>query len=74
MRWGLLMEEYGTELHYLPGKLNIVADCLSRLLYNKIDGNCKLFALDESDIVEYPLSYKLIIKYQQKDKNLLNKL
>ena len=63
MRWRLLIEEYGPELHYLPCKSNIVADCLSKLPYNKIDGNHKLFALDESDIAEYPLSYKLLIKY-----------
>ena len=74
MCWRLLIEEYRPELYYLPGKINVVADCLSRLPYNKIYGNHKLFALDESDIAEYPLSYKLLMKYQQKDKNLLNKL
>ena len=74
MRWRLLIEEYGPELHYLPGKSNVVADCLSRLPYDEIDGNHESFALDESDIAEYPLSYKLLMKYQQKDKNLLNKL
>ena len=74
MRWRFLIEEYRPELHYLPGKLNIIADFLSRLLYKKIDGNHELFALDESDIAEYPLSYKLLMKCQQRDKNLLNKL
>ena len=38
MRWRLLIEEYGPELHYLPGKSNIVADWLSRLPYYEIDG------------------------------------
>ena len=33
-----------------------------------------MFALEESDIAEYPLSYKLLMKYQQKYKNLLNNL
>ena len=63
MRWRLLIEEYGPGLHYLPGKSNIIADCLSM---PKIDGNHELFALDKSDIAEYPLNYKLITQYQQK--------
>ena len=74
MRWRLLIEEYGPELHYLPGKINIISDCLYRLPYKKIDGNHKLFALNKSDMAEYPLSYKLLMKYQQEDKNFLNKL
>ena len=31
------------------------------------------FALDEEDVNAYPLSYKLIMKYQQKDSELLQK-
>ena len=31
MRWRLIIEEYGPELHYLKGEKNIVADALSRL-------------------------------------------
>ena len=74
MRRRFLIEEYGPELHYLTGKSNIVADYLSRLPYNKIDGSHKSCTIDKSDITEYPLSYKLLMKYQQKDENLLNKL
>ena len=73
MRWRLLIEEYRPELHYLPDKVNIVAECLSRLQNKKIDQNYKAFALDKSYIAEYPLSYKLLMKYLQKDKNLLDK-
>jgi len=31
MRWRLILEEYGPELHYIKGENNIVADALSRL-------------------------------------------
>jgi hypothetical protein len=31
-RWGLIVEEYGPEIAYLPGVHNIVADFLSRLI------------------------------------------
>jgi hypothetical protein len=31
MRWRLLLEEYGLELHYIKGENNIVTDALSRL-------------------------------------------
>lgn len=31
MRWRLILEEYGPELHYIKGEDNIVADALSRL-------------------------------------------
>ena len=73
MRWRLLIEEFGPELHYLPGKKNVVADCLSRLEYDEDDVSQDHFALEDEDINEYPLSYKIIMKYQQKDKALLNK-
>ena len=71
MRWRLLIEEFGPELHYLPGKKNVVADCLSRLEYDEDDVSQDHFALEDEDINEYPLSYKIIMKYQQKDKALL---
>jgi RNase H-like domain found in reverse transcriptase len=31
MRWRLILEEYGPELHYIKGESNVVADALSRL-------------------------------------------
>ena len=71
MRWRLLIEEFGHELHYLPGEKNVVADCLSRLEYDENDVSQDHFALENKDINEYPLSYKIIMKYQQKDKALL---
>ena len=73
MRWRLLIEEYGPELIYIPGNTNLVADCLSRheVDDHKLDGSHENFALDKSDLNAYPLSYKLIMKYQQNDKGLL---
>ena len=73
MCWRLLIKEFGPELHYWPGKKNIVADCLSRLEYDKDDVTPDHFALKKEDINKYPLSYKIIMKYQQKDKALLKK-
>ena len=71
MRWRLMIEEFGPELIYLPGVNNLVVDCLSRLKYDNNDNQTDHFALDEEDINAYPLSYKLIMKYQQKDNKLL---
>ena len=31
MRWRMIAEQYGAELHYIPGNKNIVADALTRL-------------------------------------------
>ena len=31
MRWKLLLEEYGPEIVYIKGPMNVVADTLSRL-------------------------------------------
>ena len=45
MRWRLLIEEFGPELHYLQGKKNVVADCLSRLEYDEDDVSQDHFAL-----------------------------
>ena len=57
MRWRFLIEEFGPELHYLPGKKNIVADCLSRLEYDKDDVTQDHFELKNKDINKYPLSF-----------------
>ena len=73
MRWRLLIKEFGPELIYLPGVKNVIADCLSRLEYKNNDKPTDHFALNEEDVNAYPLSYKLIMKYQQKDSELLQK-
>ena len=73
MRWRLLTKEFGPELIYLPGVKNVVADYLSRLKYKNNDNPTDHFALNKEDVNAYSLSYKLIVKYQQKDSELLQK-
>ena len=74
MRWRLLIEEFGPELNYLPGEKNVVADCLSRLESDEETESQEHFALDQTEVNEYPLSYKLLMTHQQKDKKLLSKI
>ena len=31
IRWRLILEEYGVEIHYIPGIEDIVADAMSRI-------------------------------------------
>ena len=71
MCWGLLIKDFGPELIYLPRVNNDVADCLRRLKYDEDDVMPNHFALDKEDVNAYPLTYKLIMKYQQKDNKLL---
>ena len=73
MHWRLLIEEFGPDLIYLPRVNNLVANCLSGLKYDDNDNASDHFALDKEDVNAYLLSYKLIMKYQQKDYNLLQK-
>ena len=35
--WRLLLEDYGPEIVYLPGHLNVVADAISRLEFNDVN-------------------------------------
>ena len=80
MRWRLILEEYGPELHYIKGENNIVADALSRLEMTSLEefqeeyGNTEeCFAADPSDYpTDYPLSYAQLAHEQNKDTALLN--
>ena len=73
MRWRLLIEEFGPEIIQIPGNKNVVADCLSCLDFTELTLNEESFALDESEVAEYPLSYKTIMKYQQRIRNCSEK-
>ena len=81
MRWRLILEEFGPELIYIPGKKNIVADSLSRLeiaedtkpVKAEVHALAEHFALTKEDAPDmaHPTNYKTIMEFQQKDKNLL---
>ena len=73
MRWRLLIEEFGPELIYLPGVNDAITDCLGILKYEDKNNKLDHCVLDDKDVNVYPLSYKLIKKYQQKDNKLLQK-
>jgi len=77
MRWRLIIEEYGPELHYIKGEHNVVADALSRLDMMSYDdfqrekAEHELFAFDVEDLpTVYPLSYAEISEEQRKDDEL----
>ena len=85
MRWRLLLEEYGPELHYIKGENNIVADALSRLGMVKEPTTeslppgeaAELFAGDEREFdfpTDYPLSYAEIQAKQATDAYIQKRL
>jgi transposase InsO family protein len=78
MRWRLILEEYGPEFKYIPGEKNIVADALSRLELNEKPFTeahyAEIFANDAHPEHLFPLTYKCIARYQNRDEALLNKV
>ena len=84
MRWRLILEEFGPEIIYLPGKSNVVADALSRLNSSSVEQeqtetfsnqavrNAELFGQTKHDIAAdcYPLKYSTLQRAQQHDKQL----
>lgn len=75
MRWRLIIEEFGPELHYLKGESNIVADALSRLdlaqptNISSMAHMADIYGADTADIM-FPLKFTTILSHQQKDKSL----
>ena len=85
MRWRLILEEFGPELHYIKGENNIVADALSRLDMVKepiteslhSDEAAELFAGDEDEFdfpKDFPLSYAGIQSKQETDAYIQKRL
>ena len=81
--WHLLLEEFGLKIIYIKVSKNNVADALSRLPKmegNVTDGNitrealAELNGVDKLDDDTFPLKYKIIDKFQQKDPKLVDKL
>ena len=82
MRWRLILEEYGPELHYIKGENNIVADALSRLEMTSDEEHqdtltdehlAECLAADEEDFPKaFPMSYAQLESEQNKDASLLD--
>ena len=77
------MEEFGPKIIYVKGSENDVVDALSRLPKTEgtgCDGQvtrealAELYSVDKLDDDTFPLTYKIIDKYQQKDPKLVDKL
>ena len=79
MRWRLIIEEFGPELHYVKGQSNVVADALSRLDHEikppteSLQAIAECYGQDKSALPAdaFPLTYKNIAQAQQQDKLLL---
>jgi hypothetical protein len=73
-RWRLIVEEYGPNIVYLPGKRNIIADAHSRLpkLKETQDESTfleEIFALDDQ-LDAFPIAFDIISKAQLADKKI----
>jgi hypothetical protein len=79
LRWRLLLEEFNPELIYVKGSHNVVADALSRLDIKShpleanlfTAANVEIFAGDNKDLPEFPVEYRILELYQNKDSSLL---
>ena len=79
MRWRLVLEESGSELNYIKGANNIVADTLSRLdmdIEQEIFDITQATGYDDDDLPPgaFPIKYSSIENQQKKDLSLQAKL
>lgn len=78
MRWRLLIQEYAPTLHYIKGGKNVVADALSRLMFeDTVDNDDDGFAMvaEILDVTPWrnfsqPITIKEIGKAQKQDRYL----
>ena len=67
MCWRLILKEFGSELKYIKGENNVVADALSRLEMSdnqEILNISELYGYDDKDLPDsaYPICYQDIAK------------
>ena len=77
MRWGLILEDYGPGMHYVPGPESIVVDDMSRIPMIDNDAEVKksyvrkistiigLFARTGDITKDYPLNIAIIARHQK---------
>ena len=70
MRWRLILKEFGSELKYIKGENNVVADAISRLDvsdYQDILNISELYGYDDADMPDsvYQIHYHNIAKAQE---------
>ena len=75
MRWRLTLEDFGPELKYIKGEINVVADALSRLDMSnnqEILNISQLYGYNDEDLSDsaYPIHYHDISKAQKTDAEL----
>ena len=75
MLWHLIIEEFGSELKYIKGENNVVADALYRLEMSdnqEILNISELYGYDDADLPDsaYPIRYHDIAKSQETDSKI----
>ena len=74
LRWRLILEEYGPDIEYIPGKKNIASDVLSQLPKNwnqdtthgstyTTETMSELNKNEELSYGKFPLSFRIIDRY-----------
>lgn len=71
-RWRLIVEEFASEIKYIKGENNVVADALSQLPLVE-DGSETCFALEPCDD-DFPLAFERIQSEQLRDEQLQQRL
>ena len=79
MSWHLILKEFGTDLKYIKGENNVVADGLSRLEKSpnqEILNISELYGYNDEDLHDsaYPIRYHDIAKEHANDAKLQQKI